>query len=114
MDSAKRTPVEDVTTSRTRDNTHYQSTNPDPGVGGLLCQECAPDNPNRPPDCPQYPPEVCRLTTIHSTTRAPISTTKRVVLPNAVDGHNAAGSVVAELLPFLSLFCIILSHYIDF
>ncbi|XP_062584028.1 uncharacterized protein LOC134245791 [Saccostrea cucullata] len=72
------------------------------GGGGGPRPECAPENPDRPPDCPQCPPGGCRVTT----PPASMSTTNSVGRPNVVDGHSAAGRTVAENLSLLSLFSI--------
>ncbi|XP_062587730.1 mucin-2-like [Saccostrea cucullata] len=74
-------------------------------------RECAPDYPNRPQDCVTTTPapiSTSRTTTRQTTTPAPIPTTNNTGRPIVVDGHSSAGRTVAEILPLISLFSILL------
>lgn len=61
------------------------------GGGGGPRPECAPENPNRPGDCPPCPREKCPPPT------TPTSTTPTRNLTGVEDGSNAAGHVVQEI-----------------
>lgn len=69
-----------------------------PGGGGGPRPECAPENPNRPPDCPLCPREGCR------------STPNPNNMTGLDDGSNDAGHVVFEtltLVPLLLMACLL-------
>ena len=65
-----------------------------PGGGGGPRPECAPENPNRPPDCPLCPPEGCRSTTMLSNpTTTAINPTRK---DDATLNHSALTGLSTE------------------